>query len=44
METLWSILDKVSGITRSMTWAHRQEMLDDYMEDRNFKKLAWSGK
>jgi hypothetical protein len=35
METLWSIMNKMSGITRSMSWAHRQEMLDDYMEDGN---------
>ena len=26
METLWFIMDKVSGMTRSMSWAHRQEM------------------
>jgi len=44
METLWFIMDKVSGMTRSMSWAHRQEMLDDYMEDGNFKKLVRSGK
>jgi hypothetical protein len=43
METLWFIMDKVSGITRSMSWAHRQEMLDDYMDDGNFKKLVRSG-
>jgi Kyakuja-Dileera-Zisupton transposase len=43
METLWSILDKVLGITRSMSWAHHQERLDDYIEDGNFKKLVQSG-
>jgi len=43
METLWFIMDKVSGITRSMSWAHRQEILDDYMEDGNFKKMVRSG-
>ena len=43
METLWSILDKVQGMTRSMSWAHRQEMLDDYMGDGNWKKLVRSG-
>ena len=43
MEALWFILDKVSGITRSMSWAHRQEMLDDYMDDGNFKKFVRSG-
>jgi Kyakuja-Dileera-Zisupton transposase len=44
METLWSIMDKVSGITRSMSWAHRQEILDDYMDDGNFKKMVRSGR
>ena len=29
METLWFIMDKVSCMTRSMSWAHQQEMLDD---------------
>ena len=43
METLWFIMDKVSGITRSMSLAHCQEILDDYMEDGNFKKLVRSG-
>jgi hypothetical protein len=43
METLWSILNKVQGMTRSMSWVHRQEMLDDYMGDGNWKKLVWSG-
>ena len=43
METLWFIMDKVSGITCSMLWAHQQEILDDYMEDGNFKKLVQSG-
>jgi hypothetical protein len=42
METLSSIMNKVLGITRSMSWAHWQEMLDDYMEDGNFKKLVRS--
>ena len=44
MERLWSILDKVLRITQSMTWAHHQEMLDNHIEDRNFKKLVRSGK
>jgi hypothetical protein len=40
METLWFILDKVSGITWSMLWTHRQEILDDCMDDGNFKKFV----
>lgn len=43
METLWSVLDKVSGITRSMSKHHRQEILDDHMNDGNWKKLVKSG-
>ncbi len=43
METLWSILNKVSGMTRSMSKYHRQEVLDDYMNDGNWKKLVKSG-
>jgi hypothetical protein len=31
------------GITQSMLWAHHQEMLDDYMDDGNFKKFVQSG-
>jgi hypothetical protein len=40
METLWAVLDNVSGITRAMSYAHRQEVLDDYMYDSNWKKLC----
>ena len=35
METLWSGMNKVSGSARSMSKAHRQETLDDYMRDSN---------
>ncbi|KAJ6610826.1 hypothetical protein B0H10DRAFT_1744811, partial [Mycena sp. CBHHK59/15] len=38
LETLWAALDKVVGSTRSMSCAHRQEVLDDYMNDSNWKK------
>ena len=31
METLWSGMNKVSGAARSMSKAHRQETLDDYI-------------
>jgi hypothetical protein len=40
LETLWASLDKVVGSTRSMSRAHRQEVLDDYMNDSNWKKMC----
>jgi hypothetical protein len=43
METLWSGMNKVSGAARSMTKAHRQETLDDYMRDSNWKKTVGIG-
>jgi hypothetical protein len=43
METLWSGMNKVSGAARSMTKAHRQETLDDYMRDANWKKTVGIG-
>jgi hypothetical protein len=43
LETLWASLDKVVGSTRSMSRAHRQEVLDDYMKDSNWKKLIGAG-
>ena len=36
MDTLWSGMNKVSGAARSMSKAHRQETLDDYMRDANW--------
>jgi len=44
METLWSGMNKVSAAARSMTKAHRQETLDDYMRDSNWKKTVGIGK
>jgi hypothetical protein len=43
METLWSGMNKVSGAARSMSKAHRQETLDDYMRDSNWKKTVQIG-
>jgi hypothetical protein len=43
LETLWSSLNKVASSTRSMSRAHRQEVLDDYMNDSNWKKMVRSG-
>lgn len=42
-ETLWSGMNKVSGAARSMSRAHRQETLDDYMRDANWKKTVGIG-
>jgi len=44
METLWSGMNKVSGAARSMSKSHRQETLDDYMRDSNWKKIVGIGK
>ncbi|KAJ6556077.1 hypothetical protein B0H19DRAFT_947493 [Mycena capillaripes] len=43
LETLWASLDKVVGSTRSMSRAHRQEVLDEHMNDSNWKKLVGAG-
>jgi hypothetical protein len=40
IETLWSSWDKVAGNTKGMSQAHRQEVLDNYMDDSNWKKLV----
>src|SRR5229473_6218370 len=39
IETLWSGLDLVAGLTQAMSVAHWQEVLDDYINDSNWKKL-----
>jgi hypothetical protein len=38
LETLWSGINKVSWAAKSMSKAHRQETLDDYMRDANWRK------
>ena len=43
METLWSGMNKVSGAARSMSKAHWQETLNDYMRDANWKKTVGIG-
>ena len=40
LETLWSGMNKVSGAPRSMSKAHWQETLDDYMRDANWEKTV----
>ena len=39
METSWAELDKVAGFVCGMLTAHRQEVLDDFLMDSNWKKL-----
>ena len=43
IETLWSNLNKAAGSTRTMSQAHRQEVLDNYSNDSNWKKLINAG-
>jgi hypothetical protein len=43
LETLWSVLNKVSPGTRTASLAHRTEMLDDHMNDSNWKKMQHIG-
>jgi hypothetical protein len=40
LETLWAALNKIADSTRSQSIAHRREMLDDHMNDSNWKKLV----
>jgi hypothetical protein len=44
VETLWSGLDEVAGLTQAMSIAHRQEVLDEYMNDSNWRKMIRMGK
>jgi hypothetical protein len=43
LETLWSVLNNISRSTRTATLAHRAEILDDHMNDWNWKKLVGIG-
>ena len=43
LETLWSTLNHVGRISRTMTLAHRTEVLDAHMGDNNWKKLVNMG-
>ena len=40
IETLWSTLNDASRCTRTATLAHRTEMLNDHMNNGNWKKLV----
>ena len=43
LETLWSGLNQVSRSTRTATLPHREEILDDHMNDNNWRKLVNMG-
>jgi hypothetical protein len=43
IETLWATLNDASQCTRTATLAHRAEMLNDHMNDGNWKKLVGIG-
>jgi Kyakuja-Dileera-Zisupton transposase len=40
LETLWSILNSISPSMRTASLAHRSEVLDDHMNDSNWKKTV----
>ena len=44
LETLWSVLNTVSAATRTASLAHRTEILDDHMNDSNWKKMMHIGR
>lgn len=39
LETLWAVLNGIGDSIRSQSTGHRQETLDDHMNDSNWKKL-----
>ena len=43
LETLWSRMDEVAGLAQSMSAAHHQETIDEYMNDNNWRKIVWMG-
>ncbi len=44
IETLWAPLNEISQSTRGMSTSHRWEVIDDHMNDSNWKKLVDIGK
>ena len=43
IETLWTKMNDISNSTRGMSSGHRQEYLDDQMNDSNWNKLTRHG-
>jgi Kyakuja-Dileera-Zisupton transposase len=44
LETLWSPLDEVAGLTQAMSVAHCQESLDAFINDSNWRKIVRIGR
>jgi hypothetical protein len=44
IETLWAPLNEISRSTRGMSTSHLREVIDDHMNDSNWKKLIDLGK
>jgi len=44
IETLWAPLNEISRSTRGMSTSHRKEVIDDHMNDSNWKKLIDLGR
>jgi len=40
IETLWALLNKISRSTRGMSTSYRREVIDDHMNNSNWKKLV----
>ena len=43
IETLWSPLNRIAGSTRAMSTSHRKEVIDDHMNDANWRKTVGMG-
>ena len=44
IKTLWAPLNEITRSTRGMSTSHRREVIDDHMNDSNWKKLIDIGK
>ena len=44
LEALWSVLNSVSAATRTASLTHQTEILDDHMNDSNWKKMLYIGR
>jgi hypothetical protein len=44
LETLWSGMDEIAGLTQAMSISHCQEVQDDYMNDSNWGKIIRMGR
>jgi hypothetical protein len=44
IETLWAPLNEITRSTRGMTTLHRHKVIDNHMNDSNWKKLVDLGK